>query len=222
MTRLQEWDYFMAIASVKRQQSLYQGTLVAQGAFSVYRTDVLKKINGWPECIGEDIVLTWSLIKAGYRIGFESSSIGFTEVPSNFNDFARQRRRWARGMIEGFRNHIDVLYKKRVMAAYLIALDLLFPILDLSYTFIYVPGIILALLGMFWLAGPMTLAVLPLSMLINYVMYRNQRKVFSELDLRMRKNRFGLVAYTLIYQVLLSPVCVWGYAQEMTGYAKKW
>jgi len=29
MARLQEWDYFTAIASVKRQQSLYQGTLVA-------------------------------------------------------------------------------------------------------------------------------------------------------------------------------------------------
>lgn len=222
MTRLQEWDYFMAIASVKRQQSLYQGTLVAQGSFSVYRTEAIKKINGWPECIGEDIVLTWALIKAGYRIGFESSAIGFTEVPSRLKGFARQRRRWARGMIEGFKNHIDVLYKKRVMAAYLIALDLLFPVLDFSYTFIYIPGVILALLGFFWIAGPMTLAVLPVSVLINYVMYRNQRKVFSELDLRIRKNKMGLILYTLIYQMLLSPVCVWGYAQEMTGYAKKW
>src|SRR5512135_2396838 len=33
MARLQEWDYFTGIASAKRQQSLYQGTLVAQGAF---------------------------------------------------------------------------------------------------------------------------------------------------------------------------------------------
>ncbi len=70
MTRLQEWDYFLAIASVKRQQALYQGTLVAQGAFSVYKTRVLKEMNGWPACIGEDIVLTWAMIKAGYRIGF--------------------------------------------------------------------------------------------------------------------------------------------------------
>jgi poly-beta-1,6-N-acetyl-D-glucosamine synthase len=31
MTRMEEWDYFLAIASVKRQQALYQGTLVAQG-----------------------------------------------------------------------------------------------------------------------------------------------------------------------------------------------
>ena len=31
----QEWDYFLGIASVKRMQGLYQGTLVAQGAFSL-------------------------------------------------------------------------------------------------------------------------------------------------------------------------------------------
>ena len=31
MAGLQEWDYFTGIASAKRQQSLYQGTLVAQG-----------------------------------------------------------------------------------------------------------------------------------------------------------------------------------------------
>ena len=34
-TRMQEWDYFLGIASVKRMQGLYQGTLVAQGAFSL-------------------------------------------------------------------------------------------------------------------------------------------------------------------------------------------
>ena len=35
LTRLQEWDYFQGIAVVKRIQSLFQGTLVAQGAFSI-------------------------------------------------------------------------------------------------------------------------------------------------------------------------------------------
>ncbi len=37
VTAAQEWDYFHGIAAIKRLQSLYQGTLVAQGAFSVYR-----------------------------------------------------------------------------------------------------------------------------------------------------------------------------------------
>jgi cellulose synthase/poly-beta-1,6-N-acetylglucosamine synthase-like glycosyltransferase len=59
---MQEWDYFLGIASVKRMQGLYQGTLVAQGAFSLYRTKALRAAGGWPDAIGEDIVLTWRLI----------------------------------------------------------------------------------------------------------------------------------------------------------------
>ncbi|HEX7110892.1 MAG TPA: glycosyltransferase family 2 protein, partial [Mizugakiibacter sp.] len=35
LTRAQEWDYFHGIAAVKRMQSMYHGTLVAQGAFSL-------------------------------------------------------------------------------------------------------------------------------------------------------------------------------------------
>jgi len=132
MTRLQEWDYFLAIASVKRQQALYQGTLVAQGAFSLYKTKVLRSINGWPACIGEDIVLTWALIKAGYRIGFEPTAVGFTRVPVTFKQFARQRRRWARGMIEGFKYHWDMLLRRPRLVTYLLSLDLLFPLLEIG------------------------------------------------------------------------------------------
>lgn len=69
MTRAQEWDYFQGIAAIKRVQSLCQGTMVAQGAFSLYDTATLREIGGWPDCIGEDIVLSWSILKAGHRIG---------------------------------------------------------------------------------------------------------------------------------------------------------
>jgi biofilm PGA synthesis N-glycosyltransferase PgaC len=64
-TRMQEWDYFLGIASVKRMQGLYQGTLVAQGAFSLYRTQAVLEAGGWPDAIGEDIVLTWQLMRNG-------------------------------------------------------------------------------------------------------------------------------------------------------------
>jgi len=46
MTRVQEWDYFIGIASAKRQQGLYQNTLVAQDAFSAFRTAALQECGG--------------------------------------------------------------------------------------------------------------------------------------------------------------------------------
>ncbi len=61
VTAVQEWDYFQGIAAIKRLQSLYQGTLVAQGAFSVYSTALLREMGGWPRTVGEAIVLTWDI-----------------------------------------------------------------------------------------------------------------------------------------------------------------
>lgn len=75
MTKIQEWDYFLGIASIKRLQGLYQGTLVAQGAFSVYKTDCVRVIGGWPDAIGEDIVLTWNLLKHNWRTYFEPLAV---------------------------------------------------------------------------------------------------------------------------------------------------
>ncbi len=63
--KMQEWDYFLGIAAVKRMQSSFQSTLVAQGAFSIYRTEKVRAVGGWPDAIGEDIVLTWRLM--GFR-----------------------------------------------------------------------------------------------------------------------------------------------------------
>src|SRR5579863_9124090 len=91
VTKIQEWDYFHGIAAVKRLQSLFQGTLVAQGAFSIYRTDVLRELGGWANCVGEDIVLTWAMLKKGYRIGYCEDSFSFTNVPTTFRQFIRQR-----------------------------------------------------------------------------------------------------------------------------------
>ncbi|MGN6849032.1 MAG: glycosyltransferase family 2 protein, partial [Sphingomicrobium sp.] len=68
ITAAQEWDYFHGISAVKRMQSMYHGTLVAQGAFSLYSKRALEAVGGWPDCVGEDIVMTWAMLGRGYRI----------------------------------------------------------------------------------------------------------------------------------------------------------
>ena len=222
MTRLQEWDYFTGIASAKRQQSLYQGTLVAQGAFSAFRTKVVKAQRGWPSVIGEDIVLTWSLIKSGWRIGFEPTAIGFTAAPETIHSFYRQRKRWARGMIEGLKQHGQMVWSNSRLSSFFVGIDFIIPFIDLFYAFVFLPGVILALFGHFYIVGPSTLLVLPLAFLIVFVMYKKQKAVFEELDLKVRQNFVGFFIYMLVYQILMSPICVIGYGQELLGLAKKW
>jgi biofilm PGA synthesis N-glycosyltransferase PgaC len=222
LTRIQEWDYLLAIGSVKRQQALYQGTLVAQGAFSAYKTEAVRAARGWPFCIGEDIVLTWALQKAGHRIGFEPTAIAFTTVPSDVRRFVRQRRRWARGMIEGLARHGDLLWRRPRLTGFFVFIDALFPLLDTAYALLFLPGIALALFGYYFIAGPMTLLVIPLVLLVTAAMRRRQDEVFSELGLRYRRNRLGFLAYVVGYQAVLAPIAVFGYAQELLRLPKRW
>src|ERR1051326_7394154 len=51
ITKAQEWDYFHGIAAIKRMRSLFHGTLVAQGAFSVYDRHAIEDVGGWAECV---------------------------------------------------------------------------------------------------------------------------------------------------------------------------
>jgi len=222
MTRMQEWDYYAAIASVKRQQSLFQGALVAQGAFSAYHSSILRGSGGWPDVIGEDIVLTWSMLKSGFRVGYEPTAIGFTLGPTTLYGFYRQRKRWARGMIEGLKRHGDIVWKRPHLPAFFVAVDFLFPFIDTFYTFAFIPGIILALFGKFYIVGPLTLLVLPLTFLIVFVMYLKEKEVFDLLGLKVRRNRLGLVLFLLGYQFLMSPICIVGYAQELLGVTRRW
>src|SRR5215218_3446040 len=57
-----------------------------------------------PGAIGEDIVLTWRLMRQGARVYYEPSAVAFTAAPTRLVHLARQRARWARGMIEGIRS----------------------------------------------------------------------------------------------------------------------
>jgi biofilm PGA synthesis N-glycosyltransferase PgaC len=222
LTRMQEWDYFLAIASVKRQQALLQGTLVAQGAFSVYRTDALMEAGGWPDRIGEDIVLTWAMIRAGGRTTFEPTAIAFTEVPVRMRHLIRQRQRWARGMIEGLRDHGTSLVRQRRMLTHSIVVNYLFPFLDGVYSAVFVPGVALAATGNFLIAGPMTAAVVPLNILIASVMLRRQLRAFRAVGLRVRRNRLGFLVYMLLYSPIMSPVAFVGYVKELTGARRRW
>lgn len=221
LTRAQEWDYFHGIAAVKRMQSMYHGTLVAQGAFSLYQRDALNSVGGWPECVGEDIVVSWALLAKGHRIGYAEDALAFTNVPTTLKQFTLQRKRWSRGLIEAFKAYPALLFKPRLTTLF-IWWNLFFLPLDLVYTFVFIPGLVLALFGHFWIAGPMTLAVLPLAALWNVFIFRIQRNMFHNQGLKVRQNFGGFLFYSIAYSLLMQPVSVWGYVAEAVGMTKKW
>lgn len=222
LTKMQEWDYFLGIAAVKRMQGMYQSTLVAQGAFSVYRTDRLRAVGGWPDAIGEDIVLTWRLMQDGSPVLFEPTAAAFTDAPVSMRHFYRQRARWARGMFEGLQA-VPPWRQKRPLSRWIAGIDLLIPLLDIGYGLIWLPGLVLFFLGMPLVVSAWTLAVLPITLLV-YGAFRTYqaRKVFHPLQLVVRRNRLGYLAFLLAYQALCSTAALIGYTQFLTGSARRW
>lgn len=225
LAREQDWDYFLGIATIKREQAMLLGTLVAQGAFSVYDAAALREVGGWPDAIGEDIVLTWRLLELGGKVGYESTALAFTEVPTGLGAFFRQRRRWARGMIEGLRISGWKLLRRRKLYSHSVLVDCMLPYIDVCYCVFFLPGVVLALTGNFAIVGPMTLAVLPLNLVMAGAMMSRQRRAFRAAGLApppMRKNLSGLVTYLGLYQVIGSPISVSGYVLELVGAPRRW
>ncbi len=222
LTKMQEWDYYLGIAGVKRMQGLYQSILVAQGAFSVYLTDAVREVGGWPDAIGEDIVVTWRLMQSGRRVVFEPTAVAFTNTPTTTVQFFRQRARWARGMFEGIRA-VPPWRQKRVLTRFVAGIDLLIPLLDVGYALVWLPGLVLAILGYPIIVSVWTLAVLPITLLVYGLLRHYQsNKVFGPLGLTVRRNRLGYIAFLLVYQVICSVAALTGYAQFISGTTRRW
>ena len=83
-------------------------------------------------------------------------------------------------------------HQPRRMARVLTGIDLAIPFLDTAYVLAWLPGLVLACFGFYWLVGPMTIAVIPLTVLAYAFLFRRQwRDVFKPLGLRVRKNVAG-------------------------------
>ena len=222
VAKLQDWDYLLGISAVKRIQSMYKGTLVAQGAFSIYRKSVLEEVGGWPDKIGEDIVLSWAMLNAGYYIDHSEEAICWTNVPTTYKIFYRQRKRWSRGLIEAFRRYPNLLFR-REMYAFFIWYNLMFPYIDLTFIFIFVPGVLVALIfGFHLLAGSMTLYLLPITFIYSSIIFRIQKKSLKKLDISMLNKNVSYILYMLLYQFIMTPATLSGYVSELFRRKRVW
>lgn len=224
ITKLQQWDYTLGIFGVKLVQSGYNSTLVAQGAFSAYKTQLVREIGGWQDCVGEDIVLTWQLLSKGYKTNFAKNAVAFTEVPENLRSLGKQRKRWARGMIEAFKR-VKVYTSKKMnfKSKFLMSLNILFPFTDLALL-IFVPlGLILLACCNPLLIGWISLLVIPLGLLLCALIEIKRNNMMKEIDCKLEKrSKLAFIFYILIYAFILSPYCLAGYIAELFNSKKKW
>lgn len=224
ITKLQEWDYTLGIFGVKLYQGNYNSTLVAQGAFSAYKTELLKEIGGWQDCIGEDIVLTWELLTKGYETNFAKNAIAFTEVPEKLTTLGKQRKRWATGMIKAFKR-VKILTSKKLnyKSKFLMCLNVFFPFINLALL-IFIPlGLILLAFGNPLLIGWLSLLVVFVGMLLCLVIEIRRKNMLKDIECKLeRRSVLAFIVYVLLYAFILAPYCLIGYISELINAKKEW
>ena len=222
LCRMQGWDFRLGINGVKLMQGAYNSALVAQGAFSAYWTDDLRAAGGWPDAIGEDIVLTWTLMASRGIVQYEPCALAFTVAPQEVGHFMRQRSRWARGMFETLRT-VPPMRQPRVLAKFVAGMDYLVPFLDIGYVFFWLPGFVLFLFGYPLLVSWVSMLVIPMAVLVYGVLRRwQERHVFRRFDVHPKRDIRGFWGYLFAYRALTGTASMRGYAQYLTGAARHW
>ncbi len=215
LTRAQEWDYFHGLASMKRMQSQYQGTVVAETAFTIYDRAALNEVNGWRSDVAEDVVMTWDLLQRGWRVGFAEDACCFVIVPADLGSLLRQRMHHARVTLRALGELPGELIKRRTSMLFVVW-HLLFPWTDLAFTLGFIPGVMLSVAySSHLLMGPIALALLPAVLLLNLVIFFVMRSMFHDHGLKIRRNVGGLLIYMFGYSLLLQPARVAGYLASL-------
>lgn len=93
-----QWTEYLVNMFYKKLMGNLNCIHVAPGPFSVYRTDVLRKVGGYDEKnLTEDLEITYKLQKNQYRIIQLLDTQVHTKSPQTFRQLYSQRNRWFKG-----------------------------------------------------------------------------------------------------------------------------
>jgi cellulose synthase/poly-beta-1,6-N-acetylglucosamine synthase-like glycosyltransferase len=91
---------------VKPIQDYFGKPMISSGCFSVYRTEAVLEISGWPtRTLAEDMDLTWSFYERGWKVRFVPSAACYPLEPASFRFLHKQLRRWSHGFVQNVRLH---------------------------------------------------------------------------------------------------------------------
>ena len=155
-----------------RQLSINLG---GTGAFSAYQTEAVQQIGGWQDVMGEDIVLTYQLLRQKLR---PLMSWGGRLYNGSRNiQWPVQSTQAVGNRYVGGLSSVPPWKQGTGYARYFTFVNLSIIYLDLAFLFGLIPGIILAFFGFYYFAGLLTLLTVAISILLFLSMYLYQKKL---------------------------------------------
>jgi biofilm PGA synthesis N-glycosyltransferase PgaC len=114
-------EYLFAFSFFKQIQDYYEKPFISSGCFSVYRTEVLRELGGWStRTMAEDMDLTWSFYRAGWKVRFVPEAVCYPIEPHNHVFMRKQLKRWSHGFVQNVRLHwrgiLDIGYLRSLVA----------------------------------------------------------------------------------------------------------
>jgi exo-beta-1,3-glucanase (GH17 family)/cellulose synthase/poly-beta-1,6-N-acetylglucosamine synthase-like glycosyltransferase len=98
-----EYRGFFAIGMVTRNE---RNAIIQHGTMTMIRKRVLDEVGGWSEwTVTEDAELGLRVLEHGFRAVYVATPHGWGLTPDTFEDYKRQRFRWAYGAMQIVRRH---------------------------------------------------------------------------------------------------------------------
>ncbi len=123
VTRLQVLEYVLTLNLERRAYALLGCVAVVPGAAGAWRRSAVLEAGGFSgETLAEDTDLTLTLGRMGYRVEYAPRAVAYTEAPQTLRGLARQRSRWAFGILQCLWKHRRGLLSARARAFGLVAI----------------------------------------------------------------------------------------------------
>ncbi len=114
VTRWQAVEYVTAQNLERRALTQFDAITVVPGAVGAWRRAALDSVGGYPvDTLAEDQDLTIAIQRQGWRVGYDTDAVAWTEAPESFAALGRQRFRWAYGTLQCLWKHAGILRSRK-------------------------------------------------------------------------------------------------------------
>src|SRR3989344_6234919 len=109
-----QWCEYLVNFFYKKLMSKLDCIHVTPGPFSIYRSEVLRKIGMFDENnLTEDLEISLRLQKYNYKIIQVLDSEVYTIAPETFKEFYKQRNRWYKGAVLNALNYKNMMFNRK-------------------------------------------------------------------------------------------------------------
>jgi len=107
--KIQATEFASIVSVLRRAQRVWGRILTVSGAVCAFRKGAMVDCGLFdPEMATEDIALSWKLQRRFYDIRYEPRAVVAMQVPETLGGLWQQRKRWAKGLAQVLRRHVDL------------------------------------------------------------------------------------------------------------------